>query len=265
MHKSGRIVFTESTAALIRDREGAPQYFVGEVLDITKRKEAEEALSSVNRRLIEAQEEERKRIGRDLHDDINQQLAILAIDLEELEQNLPESALETLPKLNDFKERVMGISSEVQSISRQLHLPQLRYVGVVAAMRTFCRELAEKQKVEVDFKHANVPNRVPDEISLCLFRVLQEALHNAAKHSQVRRFEVFLGCSADQLHLTITDRGTGFDPQTAVNNGGLGLVSMRERVRLANGTFAIHSRPQSGTAIRVSVPVSFDHASKPAV
>jgi signal transduction histidine kinase len=263
--KNGGLAWTENTAFVIRSHDGHPKYLVGVVLDITKRKEVEEALSSVNRRLIEAQEQDRKRIGRDLHDDINQRLAMLAVDLDELQRNLPELAAETLPKLNEFRGRIMEICSGVQSISRQLHLPQLEYLGVGAAMRNFCREFAEKQRVEIQFTQDNIPELVPHEISLCLFRVLQEGLHNAAKHSHVRRFNVALGYAAGQIHLMITDRGRGFDPQTAVSRGGLGLISMRERVRIVNGTFTVDSKPMSGTTIHVCIPVQLDDASKAAV
>src|SRR5215475_14423487 len=262
VQKNGGLAWTENTAFVVRSPDGHPKYLVGVVLDIRKRKEAEEALSTVNRRLIEAQEQERKRIGRDLHDDINQRLALLAVDLDQLQRNLPELAAETLPKLNEFKDRITEICTGVQSISRQLHSPQLEFLGVAEAMKNFCREFAEKRGVEVDFAQDNIPDSVSHETSLCLFRVLQEALHNAAKHSQVRRFEVAMGCSNGQLHLMITDRGKGFDPQTAVSSGGLGLISMRERVRIVNGTFVIDSKPKYGTTIHVSVPVHFDHASK---
>ena len=262
LHKSGRIVCTESTASLIRNRDGSPQYFVGEVLDVTKRKEAEEALSTINRRLIEAQEQERGRIARDLHDDINQRLAMLAIDIEELQQNLPASAGEIKPTLIEFREGIVEISSELQSISHQLHLPQLEYVSLAASMRTLCREFARRHKVKIDFTHDEIPNPVPHDISVCLYRVLQEALHNATKHSQVRHFEVRLGYSPDQVQLTVADHGTGFDAQTVLNSEGLGLISMRERVRLVNGIFEIDSKPMHGTRIHVCVPLASEQGSK---
>jgi PAS domain S-box-containing protein len=262
LHKRGRIVCTESSASLIRSREGTPRYFVGEVLDITKRKEAEQALLTINRRLIEAQEQERTRIARDLHDDINQRLAMLAVEIEQVQQNPPGLAHEIRTALTAFRERVVEISTEVQLISHQLHLPQLEYVSIVAAMGTFCREFAERQKVEIDFRHDHIPSAVSHDISLCFFRVLQEALHNAKKHSQVRHFEVVLGYSLDQLHLTVTDHGTGFDTQAALSRGGLGLISMRERVRLVNGTFAIDSKPMRGTSIHVCVPLASERGSK---
>jgi signal transduction histidine kinase len=150
---------------------------------------------------------------------------------------------------------VTAIAADVQSISHQLHSPQLEILGIVGAIRGFCREFAAHQKVTVDFTHDNnFPTGVSPEVSLCLFRVLQEALHNAVKHSNVRNYKVNLGCSASELHLTVSDRGTGFSTEVAMTSGGLGLVSMRERVRLLNGTITIDSKPMGGTTIDIRVP-----------
>jgi PAS domain S-box-containing protein len=254
LHKSGRIVCTESTASVIRSRDGNPQYIVGGVLDITKRKEAEEALSTINRRLTEAQEQERTRIARDLHDDINQRLAMLAIEVDELKRNPPNSAAELSHQLAEIGEGINGVSMGVQSISHQLHSPQLEYMGVVAAMKSFCRDFGARLKVEIDFTNDEIPQLVSHEVSLCLFRILQESLHNAAKHSGVRYFEVRLNSSSSELHLTVSDRGAGFDAESPMSKGGLGLISMRERVRLVSGTIVIESKPMGGTTIHVRVP-----------
>jgi signal transduction histidine kinase len=117
--------------------------------------------------------------------------------------------------------------------------------------------------VKVDFQSDDVAQSPSHEVSLCLFRVLQEALHNATKYSQARHFEVRLTCAGDQLDLTVADRGIGFDPETALREGGLGLVSMRERVRLVNGTIVIDSKPMSGTTIHVRVPLGSENTSRP--
>jgi signal transduction histidine kinase len=245
---------------VIRSRDGNPQYIVGGVLDITKRKEAEDALSTINRRLTEAQEQERARIARDLHDDINQRLGMLAIQIEELRRNPPNSVTDLSHQLAEIGEGINGVSMGVQSISHQLHPPQLEYLGVVAAMKSFCREFGARQKVEIDFETDDIPPVVSHEVSLCLFRILQEALHNAAKHSGVRHFEVRLSCSSNQLHLTVSDRGAGFDAESP-NKAGLGLISMRERVRLVNGTIVIESKPMGGTTIHVRVPLGSEQVS----
>jgi PAS domain S-box-containing protein len=262
LHKSGRIVCTESTASVIRNRDGVPQYFVGGVLDVTKRKEAEEALSTLNRRLIEAQEQERTRIARDLHDDINQRIAMLAIDLDGVKQDPRISVPEVRSFLNGLSERLSELGMEIQAMAHRLHSSKLEYLGIVAAMKALCAEFGEHQKVKIDFKHNDVPKALPQDISLCLFRVLQEAMSNAVKHSGERHFEVVLACTLDQLHLTVADHGAGFDPQTVLSSGGLGLTSMRERVRLVDGTFAVDSKPRGGTTVHVWVPLASDQISK---
>ncbi|HXW93563.1 MAG TPA: PAS domain-containing sensor histidine kinase [Terriglobales bacterium] len=246
-------VWTGLVASELIDLNGEPCALTL-IADITVRKEAERALADVSRKLVEVQEQERTRIARDLHDDINQRLALVAIDIEELKRNLPESPAQLIVRLTEIRGRLTEVSTGVQSISHELHSPQLEYLGIVAAIKSFCKEFAARQSVQVDFEHDDILQLVSNEVSLCLFRVVQEALHNAVKHSQVRLFQVTLTCPGNQLDLTIADRGSGFDPETAMSKGGLGLISMRERVRLANGTIAIESKPMGGTTIRVRVP-----------
>lgn len=223
------------------------------VQDITQRKQSEEALADMSRKLIEAQEQERTRIARELHDDISQRLALLASEIGISKHDPPDSSESISRLLGDLGERVVEISSEVQSISHQLHSSQLEYLGVVAAMRSFCREIAARQKVEIEFTHDDIP-KPPYDVSLGLFRVLQEALHNGIKHSMARHFEVKLDCCGNELQLRVSDNGVGFDPDAAMSKGGLGLISMGERVRLMNGTLSIESKPTGGTVINVRVP-----------
>jgi len=230
--------------------------------DITERKLAEDALADVSRRLVETQEVERRHIARDLHDDINQRLAMLAVEIEDLKVNPPNSTAELSRQLSEVWKGITEVSTGVQLISHELHSRQLEHFGVVAAMRNFCGEFAARQRVEIDFKNDDIPQLVSYEVSLCLFRILQEALHNAAKHSKVRRFEVRLSCASNQLHLAVSDRGAGFDAESAMKKGGLGLISMRERVRLVSGTIVIESKPMGGTAIHVRVPFGSEHGSQ---
>jgi PAS domain S-box-containing protein len=241
---------------------GDAERMLGMAVDITERKQAEQALADVSRRLIDAQEQERTRIARELHDDINQRLALLAIEIDRSKQNPPDTAEDVGQLLNAIWEHIVAVSTEVQLISHQLHSSQLEYLGVIAAMNSFCSEFAERQKVEVDFTHDDIPTAVSHDVSLCLVRVLQEALHNAVKHSNVRHFEVGLSCSENQLHLMVSDRGKGFDLETAINKGGLGLINMRERVRLVNGTIVIESKPMGGTTIHVRVPLGPEPAAQ---
>jgi PAS domain S-box-containing protein len=221
--------------------------------DITARKLADAALANVSGKLIEAQEQERHRIARELHDDIGQRLALLGIGLAQLQQGSSNPSAFT-GRISELQVQTSEIAADVQSLSHELHSSKLQYLGLAAALKGFCQEFSEQQKVEVDFKTHDLPTPLSPEISLCLFRVLQEALHNAAKHSGVRHFEVRLWGTADEIHLTISDSGVGFDVEAAKASRGLGLISMEERLKLLNGTLAIESQFQRGTTIRASVP-----------
>ena len=222
--------------------------------DITDRKRAEEALAAVTRRLIEAQEQERSRIGRELHDDINQRLALLAIELEQLRDN----PVDVSNSLQQLLEKTNALSHDVQALSHELHSSRLEYLGVVSGMKSLCREFSERQKMEVDFR-SDVSSPLPFEIGLCLFRVLQEALNNAVKHSGVKRVEVQVVEQSNEVHLLVRDSGNGFDIEAARQGSGLGLISMQERVRLVNGTIAFESKPMAGTTIHVRVPFKSEH------
>jgi len=257
VHKSGRIVFTETTASLIRSLDGTPRYFVGEVLNVTNRKEAEETLSNINRRLIEAQEKERMRIGRELHDDISQRLALLAVELEQLLHNPSEVQI----RLAKLRKEISDISDDVEALSHELHSSKLQYLGAVAGIKSWCREFGERQNLEIDFG-SDAGIILPFEIGVCLLRVLQEALHNAVKHSDVKRVEVRLMGESNQVHLIVSDSGKGFNVESAMKGKGLGLTSMQERVRLVNGTIAIESKPMGGTTIEVFVPIESQHDSQ---
>lgn len=218
--------------------------------DITQRKQMEEALSGMSRKLIESQEQERTRIGRELHDDINQRLAMLAIELEQLQNN----PLEVVSRLQELQEETIAISSDVQALSHELHSSKLEYLGVVSGMRSWCREFSKRQKVEIDFS-SSVSTALPFEIGLSLFRVLQEALNNVVKHSGAKRVEVQVMEHPNAVHLTVRDSGSGFDIETAKRGSGLGLTSMQERVRMVNGAISVESKPMQGTTIDVRVPL----------
>jgi PAS domain S-box-containing protein len=225
--------------------------------DITRRKHMEEALSDMSRKLIESQEQERARIGRELHDDINQRLAMLAMELEQLQAN----PFEVQGRVQELRERTMEISNDVQALSHELHSSKLEYLGVVSGIKSWCKEFAGRQRTEIDFK-SYVSSVLPFDVGLCLFRVLQEALHNSVKHSGVNRIEVQLAEHANEVQLTVSDSGTGFDIEAARQHGGLGLASMCERVRLAGGTIAIESKPMGGgTRVHVRVPLTSERTS----
>ena len=218
--------------------------------DITQRKQMEEALSRMSRKLIQSQEQERTRIARELHDDINQRLAMLAIELERLRID-PQ---EVRSRLQQLREETIAISSDVQALSHELHSSKLEYLGVVSGMKSWCKEFSERQIMDVDFR-SDVASPLPFEIGLSLFRVLQEALHNAAKHSGTKRVEVQVAEHSNEVHLLVRDSGSGFDLEAAKRGSGLGLTSMQERVRLVNGAITFASKPQEGTTIHARVPL----------
>ncbi len=230
-----------------------PSGIVGGILifaeDITRRKQMEEAISGMSRKLIESQEQERARIGRELHDDINQRLAMLAIELEQLQDNPSE----VQNRVQELRKTTSEISDDVQALSHELHSSKLEYLGVVAGIKSWCNEFSERQRMEINF-NGNVLTPIPREVGICLFRVLQEALHNAVKHSGVKRVEVQLREDSCEIHLVISDLGRGFDLETAMQGRGLGLTSMQERVRLVNGIVEIQSKPMGGTSVYARVP-----------
>jgi PAS domain S-box-containing protein len=218
--------------------------------DITKRKKMEEAVSEVSRKLIQSQEQERARIGRELHDDINQRLTMLSVEIERLKDN--PSEIDSRVKM--LREGMSEISNDVQALSHELHSSKLDYLGVIAGIRSWCREFGERQGMEINFK-ADVTSRIPSEIGVTLFRILQEGLHNAVKHSGVKQINVELSEQSNEVHLTISDAGKGFDTEAAKQSRGLGLTSMEERVRLVNGTITIASKSMLGTKIHVRIPL----------
>jgi len=228
--------------------------YIDSCIDITERKLAEEGLATIGRRLIEAQEEERAWIGRELHDDINQRLALLAVELDRWNQHIFATP-ELSDQIRHAQERISQIAKDVQGLSHRLHSSKLEYLGLATAANSFCKEVSEQNKVEVQFKHAGIPRDLPKEVSLCLFRVLQEALQNAVRHSGVRSFAVDLHGTAGVIDLTVADRGSGFEEQEAFTRHGLGLISMRERLQLVRGELSVKSKPGSGTTIHARVPL----------
>ena len=231
--------------------DGSFAGFIGSAIDITDQKTAQDALENIGGRLIEAQENERTRIARDLHDDICQRLAVLSMELEQANRNgAPPS---TKRKLEEIRQHCAEIAGDVQALSHALHSSKLDYLGAAAAIGAFCREFANQHQADIRFKAENVPPDLSREISLCLFRVTQEALHNAIKYSGMRQVAVTITGTADEIELVLQDAGAGFDVEEAKRSRGLGLVSMQERVNLVRGRFRIQSRPGAGTKITAVV------------
>jgi signal transduction histidine kinase len=210
---------------------------------------------SFNRKLIQAQEAERIRIARELHDDISQRVAVLGFRLEQLKATPDGLSDDTLKKVSRIQKEATEISTSVVHLSHELHSPTLELLGLSAAIRSWCSEFSENRKVEISFDSRDVPAGLSSEISLNLYRVLQEALNNAAKYSGARRFDVRLWGTPAETYLSVSDHGKGFDISAAMKGRGLGLKSMRERVKLMNGLLTIESEPNCGTTILARVPV----------
>ena len=227
-------------------------------VDLTDRKIAMEAMGKLGGRLIEAQEEERTRLAWNLHEDICQQLASLGFELDKLGDITLESRIGIRKHIKELRKHLSQIVGNLGTISRELHSSKLELLGLKEAVRSLSRELSEFHNVRIDFVEEDAPSPLPGDISICLFRIAQEALRNGIKHSGADRFQVRLSGTPGAVHLSVCDDGVGFDPKVAINRRGLGLVSMRERVNLLNGTMKIRSKPQGGTEIRCTIPIAIE-------
>jgi PAS domain S-box-containing protein len=226
--------------------------YIGCCVDVTEERIAKAERDQLSGRLIHAQEEERSRIARELHDDINQRLALLANGLLILDQDLTSSL--SRPSLHELWQLTSEIAADIQLLSHQLHPSKLRDLGLAAALRSLCQDFSRQHKIGAECNAQAVPRELDESVSLCLYRVAQEALRNVAKHGKARHVHVLLAHEGHDLHLCITDDGVGFHP-TQTGNSGLGLVSMRERLRLAGGKFTIHSLPGKGTRVDATLPL----------
>lgn len=240
--------FHDSVHAVVED--GTLKEMIGVMVDITERKCAERSLKEMTGRLIRAQEEERSRIARELHDDFNQRLALLSIGLERLEQ-ITETNGTCQSHIGDLRRLTQEVASDVHRLSHQLHPAKLEHLGLVAAIKGLCREMSEQYGAQINFLYRDVPASISKESALCLFRVAQEALSNTMKHSGVKNGQLELFGHRGTLHLCISDAGAGFDPEVVSAKGHLGLISMQERVRAAGGTITVESQPSRGTRISV--------------
>lgn len=237
------------------NEDGSFAGFIASAVDTTDQKIAQQALEKISGQLIEAQEKERTRIARDLHDDICQRLALLSVEIEQANRSQNGSPAVAAKSLTEIQKHCAEIATDVQSMSHQLHSSKLDVLGIKAALRGFCREFSNQYEVNVEFKESNMPSDVSKEISLCLFRVAQEALHNAVKYSGVSQFTVELTSRDNEIQLLVNDAGAGFDVERARTNRGLGLLSMQERIQLVHGRFSVNSKTGKGTRILAAVPL----------
>jgi|GEM_PF-3319276 len=212
-------------------------------------------LRELTGRLISAQEEERRHLARELHDDLTQRLAVLSIDAEKMEQQVLESPGPIKEKLGEMKNQLIKIAGDINSLARQLHPSILDDLGLVRAIESECAAFLKREGIPVDFSHENIADILEKDVSLTLYRIVQEGLRNISKHACAEQVSVSLKSFSQEMRLSIQDNGIGFDLGEARVTPGLGLSSLRERVRFINGVFSIQSRPGEGTVITISVPI----------
>jgi signal transduction histidine kinase len=231
------------------------------VSDISERVRAQEhlleaeSIRNLTAGLLRGQEQERRRIARELHDGINQTLAALSIELSTLEDQFPVSDA-TRRRLLSIEDRVLAISEEIRRISHELQPSILEHAGFVAALRSHCREFSTQTKIQTHVTTHRVPERIDPAIATSLFRLSQEALQNVAKYSGATEVRLRVAEDREGIRLSISDNGRGFDPAQARREGGLGLTSMNERARSLGGTLSIESRPGAGVTVTVWVPLT---------
>ena len=223
-------------------------------VDISDMKQANATVTEFSGRLILAGEEERGRIARELHDDINQRLALLANGLQEAEQ-AASANMDPLQKkaLQQLWQATNEIGSSIQEICHQLHPSKLHYLGLATTLRHLCKEVAQQHKIQIDCIVSVLPANLDENVSLNLFRIVQESLRNVVKHSHAHHVKVELNCQCEGLRLLVSDDGVGFDNARGYV-GSLGLISMRERLRCIGGEFSVWSMPSLGTRVEAIVP-----------
>lgn len=219
-----------------------------------RRVRGEQALRRLSAQLLTAQEDERGRIGRDLHDDIGQQLALLAVELDMLAARGEAGGRSVPSGVADLGERVRTVATDVQEIARRLYPASLDHLGLVEAVRSLGHSVQRRHGIDVEVSAVRWPDETPRWLDSCLYRVAQEALQNVVKHSGAHAARLSFQGSSRELKLTVSDGGCGFEPETESAGTGLGLASMRERLRAVGGTLTMHSVPGHGTRIEAVVP-----------
>jgi PAS domain S-box-containing protein len=249
--KDGRPVWLRSLITVIHEH-GQPKLVRGFSIDITESRQTEAALRELGGRFIGAQEKERTRIARELHDDLNQRMALVSIELEQMGQGADSNLRRRFESLQN---QVQEISADIHRLSYRLHPSKLDHLGLSAAIRSLCEQLNAAGSIRVYLHQQGVPATLPKDLTLCLFRVAQEALRNAVKHSRARHVRVILKKVDNTMMLSVADDGCGFITGTSMPVEGLGFISMRERSRIAGGQFEVYSLPGQGTRIELTVPL----------
>ncbi|HWR92387.1 MAG TPA: PAS domain-containing protein, partial [Desulfobacterales bacterium] len=261
LRADGSFSWIASRGRLQPTMAGKPGRMMGVSIDISDRKQIEETsrrqeqdLSKLAGRIINAQEEELRRLSRELHDDLTQRLAALSLDAALIEKQLNPSHSQAVKDLKDLRSNLSEVAEEVHDLSRQLHPSILDDLGLVKAVQAECDAFTKKTGIDLSFTPHDFPDSVPQQLALCLYRVIQEGLQNIAKHSRAKAASITLQGLSEGIRLSIEDKGIGFDPQEVRKKAGIGLSSMRERVRLLNGAISFKLEPGQGTAIEVFIP-----------
>jgi signal transduction histidine kinase len=242
----GRTRWLHARGESLHDAEGRVVKLRGTVHDITERRNAEQALSTLGRRLIEAQEAERVRVARELHDDVGQRLALLSIALD-------RHFKAGVGSYEDLRKQLADVQHVIGALSHELHATPLRHLSLARAVRGYCGEVASLHDVDVNVLESGDVDGLAPDVSLCLFRVVQESLRNAVRHSGAREFAVELKGEPDAVSLVVRDEGIGFDYAAAIASSGLGVVSMQERLKLVHGELKIDTQVGRGTRIHARV------------
>ena len=254
--KDGRVVWLHSLVSVAHvNRE--PAIIRGFTIDVSRSRRAEAALRDISGRLISAQEEERSRVARELHDDLSQRMALLSIELEQLADSMSSSA-RIRRRFESLQNQAQEISSDIHRLSYSLHPSKLDHLGLAAALKSLCEQINAGGKLRVYLHQQSSPEMLPKEITLCLFRIAQASLRNAVKHSHATHVRVIVKMSSDVIRLSVVDDGCGFDARSASFAEGLGFVGMRERLRIVGGELEVQSQPGHGTRIEVAVPLKLE-------
>jgi len=259
--KDGSILWGQVSVFLLKQSQGQSAIIIAMVIDVTAQKRVEDSLRARDEelqhlagQLITAQESERGRISRELHDDIGSRVSLLACELEVLRSSLsPRSLRSGRNRLQELKKLVDQLTTDIHNLSHELHSSSLRHCGLGVALKALCQNYAERHAIRIDVTVDGLDPKLEEEPSLCLFRVAQEALANALKHSLTKKIRVEASQDAAKVRLSVKDFGVGFNPAGAT--AGIGLTSMRERLRICGGVLMVSSTPNLGAEIVAELPV----------
>ena len=234
-------------------KDGSPLRMVGVHVDVTEHKMVERERLQLSGRLINAQEQERARLARELHDDFCQRVALVCLEMDSL-AHVTDNPL-ACKRLSELKEVVQAMGEDLHALSHRLHSSKLEILGLAASVRSFCAEYAERERILVHFSHEHLPTSIPPDTAQALYRIVQEALRNVTKHSHALSAQVTLTANPEGISLAVTDNGVGFEPSSNLLADGIGLQSMKERAHMVGGSLEVKSCPMQGTQIAVTVPL----------